>query len=193
MARTDMREQLLAAGLRTIHTGGFTATGVQEIADAAGAPKGSFYNHFKSKEEFAVAVLDRYFAEQGKTVQRFLSDETLTPRERLRAYFARMVEVISEGEFMGGCLIGNLSLELADHSKLIRDRLSVLLAGWTKALANCIREAQRAGEIGSDLDADTLAEFVINAWEGAILRTKVEKNTAPLINFQRLLFGKVLV
>jgi len=188
-----MREQLLAAGLKTIHAGGFTATGVQEIADAAKAPKGSFYNHFASKEAFAVAVLDRYVAEQTKTTQRFLSNEALTPRERLRAYFARLAEEFSEGRFMGGCLIGNLSLELADHSKLVRDHLSVLLAGWTKALANCIREAQRAGEIGSDVDADTLAEFAINAWEGAILRMKVEKDAAPLIRFQRVLFEKILV
>jgi AcrR family transcriptional regulator len=41
---------------------GYGATGLQEILHAAGVPKGSFYHHFHSKEEFTVALIERYVA-----------------------------------------------------------------------------------------------------------------------------------
>src|SRR5262249_24318548 len=63
--RPGLREQLLAAGLATFHERGFNATSVQDITDAAGAPKGSFYNHFESKEALAAEAVRRY-AERGR-------------------------------------------------------------------------------------------------------------------------------
>ena len=57
MAKANVRERLLDAGLETLHRCGFNGCGVQEIAETAGVPKGSFYNHFESKEALGAAVL----------------------------------------------------------------------------------------------------------------------------------------
>jgi TetR/AcrR family transcriptional regulator, transcriptional repressor for nem operon len=64
METKSTREQLIDAGLRLIHQNGYIATGLKEILDAAGVPKGSFYHHFSSKEEFAKAVLEKYAARE---------------------------------------------------------------------------------------------------------------------------------
>ena len=56
----EVRKRLLAAGLDLIHLRGFAASGVKEITDAAGVPKGSFYAYFPSKEAFASAILDAF-------------------------------------------------------------------------------------------------------------------------------------
>src|SRR5262249_43060960 len=65
MPRPSLREQLLTAGLEVLHQKGFNATSVQDITDAAGAPKGSFYNHFESKEALALEAL-RLYLEKGR-------------------------------------------------------------------------------------------------------------------------------
>ena len=57
----NTRENLIRVGVGMLHESGYAATGIKEIVDAAGVPKGSFYNHFESKEAFGKEVVDFYF------------------------------------------------------------------------------------------------------------------------------------
>jgi len=61
MARPSLRENIIQAGLVTLHERGFYAPGVREIMAAAHAPQSSFSNYFQSKEAFGLEVLNRYF------------------------------------------------------------------------------------------------------------------------------------
>jgi TetR/AcrR family transcriptional repressor of nem operon len=192
MAKANVRERLLDAGLETLHRCGFNGCGVQEITEAAGVPKGSFYNHFESKEALGAAVVDRYWQQRADTSLPILDDAKVRPCERLRSYFAAMAAKMAKRGYTGGCLIGNLGAELSDQSKLVSDHLAAVFAGWTKAVETCIRDGQRDGEIGTDCDAAILASFLINAWEGAVLRAKVEKNGTPFEAFNQIVFGKLL-
>jgi len=192
MRATDTREHLLSAGLRTLHAHGFNASGVQDITDAAGVPKGSFYNHFDSKETFGAAVLSRYWEERAARALAVLSDETLPPLERLRRYFAAKTAARTEKSFDRGCMIGNFAAELSGQSRLVRDQLGAVLAAWTNLLSRCLAEAQAEAAIATDIDPDTMAAFLIDAFEGAVLRTKVTRDTAPLARFEHIVFTKLL-
>jgi len=192
MARANVRERLLDAGVEIFHRCGFNGCGVQEITEAAGVPKGSFYNHFASKEALGAAVLDRYWQQRAGAVVHILEDDEVRPRERLRRHFAAMAASMAKRSYTGGCLIGNLGAELSDHSKLVCERLAAVFAGWTGAVESCIRQAQQEGDIRADCDARVLAAFLINAWEGAVLRAKVDKNAAPFEEFNEVVFGKLL-
>jgi len=99
---------------------------------------------------------------------------------------------MADRNYKCGCLIGNLSNELADQSRLIRDRLSSNFAAWSRPIETCIRDGQKAGEISRDIDARVLADFLLNSLEGAMLRTKVEKDSSPLDHFVTLVFSRVL-
>jgi TetR/AcrR family transcriptional repressor of nem operon len=192
MAKASVRERLLDAGLETLHRRGFNGCGVQEITENAGVPKGSFYNHFESKEALGAAVVERYWQQRAGSALRLLDEPDVRPRERLCRYFAAMAANMAKRGYTGGCLIGNLGTELSDQSELVRDGLAAVFAGWTEAIEACIREAQRKGEIREDCDAPVLASFLISAWEGAVLRAKVVKNVAPFEEFNEIVFGKLL-
>jgi TetR/AcrR family transcriptional repressor of nem operon len=192
MARPNVRERLLDAGVEIFHRCGFNGCGVQEITEAAGVPKGSFYNHFASKEALGAAVLDRYWQHRAGATLRILEDSEVRPRERLRRHFAAMAANMAKRGYTGGCLIGNLGAELSDHSKLVCERLAAVFAEWTEAVETCIRQAQQEGDIRADCDAGVLAAFLINAWEGAVLRAKVDKNAVPFEEFDEVVFGKLL-
>ncbi len=191
MAKANVRERLLDAGLDTLHRRGFNGCGVQEITETAGVPKGSFYNHFESKEALGAAVVERYWQQRAGTLLRLLVKADVRPRERLCRYFAAMAANMAKRAYTGGCLIGNLGTELSDQSELVRGGLAAVFAGWTEAVESCIREGQREGEIRADCDAAVLASFLINAWEGAVLRAKVEKNGTPFEEFHQVVFGKL--
>jgi len=192
MEKPNVRERLLDAGVEIFHRCGFNGCGVQEITEAAGVPKGSFYNHFASKEALGAAVLDRYWQQRAGAVVHILENDEVRPRERLRRHFAAMAASMAKRSYTGGCLIGNLGAELSDHSKLVCERLAAVFAGWTGAVESCIRQAQQEGDIRADCDARVLAAFLINAWEGAVLRAKVDKNAVPFEEFNEVVFGKLL-
>ena len=184
MARASHREKILASGVVTLHQRGFAATGVRDIASAAGVPLGSFTNHFRSKEEFGLAVLDRYFEGLEAVAQTALGDQTRPPLDRLHAYFDTITAWLAGVGWRYGCMVSNLSLEAAEHSELLRQRLSQVLHRLTQLFAKAVRDCQAAGSVRADLDADDLATLLLAAWHGVLLRMKVDRSPEPLDKFR---------
>lgn len=189
MARPSLREQILDAGLKVMFRKGYVGSGVREIAAEAGAPQGSFTNHFRSKEQFAREVLDRYFEHVKTLVAEALTDPTLSPRGRLERYLDLITERLEADGFLRGCLIGDFSLEAAPQSDLLRERLHAIFAEWRSLFAEVIADGQTRGEIDTTFAPDDLADFLLASWEGAILRMKVERNVEPLERFKRIAFA----
>ena len=192
MARPSHREKIIESGVTTLHQRGFAAAGIREITGAAGVPQGSFTNHFRSKEAFGVAVLDRYYERTEAILDATLHDQSRAPVERLRAYFDAITGLLAEAGWRHGCLISNLSLEAAEHSELLRGRLVQIFGSLTQSFAGVIRAAQAAGEVRDDLDAEELAGVLIAAWHGAMLRMKVERRREPIDRFQRVFVATLL-
>jgi TetR/AcrR family transcriptional regulator, transcriptional repressor for nem operon len=184
MPRPSLKEQIVDAAVETLHRKGFNGSSVQDITEAAQAPKGSFYNHFESKEDLAVAALQRYW-ERGETSREMLRDTQYPPLERLNRYLDHLAGSARKAEFRKGCLIGNMSTEMAGESRPVRARLAALFGAWTEAIESCVREAQADDSVRRDLDPASIAVFLLNSWEGALLRTKVDRNDSALEVFRR--------
>src|SRR5215471_7615825 len=191
MARRSLRDKILRAGLPVMFRSGYHAASVRDICAAAGAPQGSFTNHFRSKEAFALEVLDQYFEYLKGLVNEALHDETFTPRQRLKRYLEVITDKLERDRWMIGCLIGDFSLQASSHSKLLRQRLDAIFQEWRTMFASCIAAAQSAGEVDSQFNATELAEFLLASWEGAILRMKVERSPAALERFKAIAFETV--
>ena len=186
MARISVRDKLIAAGLKVMYTQGYNGCSVQDITDAAGVPKGSFYNHFKSKEFLALEVLKAY---QHLGCFELLADKRTSPILRIRDYFKRLLRVQKATGYGGGCLMGNFGLELGGSNPRIRKALFRQFADWQKAIAAVLREGQENGDVDSRTDPDQIARFLISAWEGCLLQMKVSKSAAPFDDFFDLVFA----
>jgi TetR/AcrR family transcriptional repressor of nem operon len=191
MPRPSNRDRILQAGLKVMFRDGYVGAGVRDIVAEASAPQGSFTNHFRSKEEFAREVLDRYFDHTKRLVAEALEDRSLRPRERLRRYLDIITDRLASAGFSRGCLIGDFSLEAAPQSEMLRTRLAEIFAEWRSPFATCIAEGQAADEIARAFAPEDLADFLLSSWEGAILRMKVERNAEPLERFKRIVFSTV--
>jgi TetR/AcrR family transcriptional regulator, transcriptional repressor for nem operon len=192
MGRPSFRDKIIASGMQTVHERGLASAGLREITAKAGVAQGSFTNHFASKDEFGVAVLDHYFDQILAIIAQTLSNVDRTPMERLRAYFDAITEFFAATGWRYGCLAGNMALEAAEHSELIRRRLSDIFAEWTPPFAQVIREAQMTGQIWADLNSEDAGAALLEAWHGAMLRMKVERSPAPLDRFKRLILPALL-
>ena len=191
MSKPSLREDILDAGLKVMFQSGYQGATVRDICAAAGAPHGSFTNHFRSKEAFAEEVLDRFFARNKEFVREALNDKSLTPRQRLRRFLDIISEELKANEWNRGCLIGDFSLQASSESERLRQRLEAIFQEWRVPFAACIAEAQTAGEIDATFAPTDLAEFLLASWEGSILRMKVERGPAALDRFKNIVFETV--
>lgn len=184
MSKRDLKkEHILCAGLEVMKTCGYNGTSVKDIVDAAGVPKGSFYNYFESKETFAVASLEYCAADGLETMRRQLSASGLTPAERLMEFFSTQVGDCCESEFKVGCFLGNMCQEMADNSDLIRTRVGKVLRQQTELVEGVLQEGKDKGHFNPRMDTRATAEFLLNAWQGAMLRMKAAKSREPLDAF----------
>ncbi|EPR37095.1 transcriptional regulator, TetR family [Desulfovibrio sp. X2] len=190
--KRDARQAILDAGAELVHRQGFNNTGIKEILDAAGVPKGSFYFYFPSKEAFGLALIEHYRAASAAASGRLLADASVPPLDRLRNFFAGVRGRFADWGCERGCPFGNLAQELADLSPEMRKSLQGSLDAMSERIAGLLREAAERGDLPAGLDPDDTAAFVMDAWEGAILRMKTQKNVEPLLRFERLVCGSLL-
>ena len=192
MTAKSTRDHLLDVGLGLMHQHGYNATGLTEILKAADVPKGSFYHHFGSKEDFAAAVLQRYIVREGEHATAVLSDLKTPPLQRLKRYFSDLVRTYGQKGRIPGCMMGRFSLEIAGESPQLRKRISATFDHWQHTIATVLRQAVVQKELPAGTDPESLAGFVLNSWEGALLRSQAEKSNAPLETFLRYVFDGLL-
>jgi TetR/AcrR family transcriptional regulator, transcriptional repressor for nem operon len=192
MELRNTRDHLLQVGLRLIRSLGYASTGVKEILDEADVPKGSFYHHFASKEAFAKEVLELYVRGENERAQRILQDGKAAPLKRLRRYFEELITVYGPTAKISGCLIGNLSLEMADHSDSIQSVLHLSFSNWQRGVAGILQEAIERGDLARSNKPQELASFLLNSYEGALLRSKADRSSKPLENFLHFAFNVLL-
>ena len=187
--KLSTREKIVSAAVDRFHALGYSACGVQEIVDAAGVPKGSFYNYFKAKELLAVEVLGTYW--EGVRIE-MLADTSAAPLERIRGHFEHIASLYAGFGYERGCLIGKFVQELSETTPRIRQDVVGEVVRWIGLLASTIREGQADGSIARELDADKIARFLINSWGGAAAGMKIVKSRAPLDDFFSTTFSLLL-
>ena len=93
MTRRETKAKILQQGAELVYRQGFNNTGIQEILESAGVPKGSFYFYFKSKEQFGLELIDYYMEFFRVMIGTHLRKSDSPPLERLRAFFAALEQV----------------------------------------------------------------------------------------------------
>jgi TetR/AcrR family transcriptional regulator, transcriptional repressor for nem operon len=194
--RASVRDQLIESAVEVFHARGFNGCSVQDIVEAAGVPKGSFYNHFKSKEALGAEVVRAYTRLVGAYVAEAGAGEIFsgdgTPLGRIRSYFEAVIEQNVSCGVRKGCLLGNFATELAPHSTEIANAVTDALDNWSAAVTRALAQAQEAGELSKDADIEALGRYLVDGYEGAAARAKLIGDRAPMDEFIRTTFDFML-
>jgi TetR/AcrR family transcriptional repressor of nem operon len=178
--KTDIPNRLTKAGRELFSRHGYNATGIQQITDHAGVPKGSFYNHFDSKEAFAATIIAQYADFLQRSWEAMIDEAPPQPMAAIRYVFAQMIAYHERKTLQAGCLIGNFAAEIALSSETCRVALRDAQLAWRDRLVGMISRAQAHGEIRTDIAPAALSGLTWDAWEGALLRMKLERSVEPL-------------
>jgi TetR/AcrR family transcriptional repressor of nem operon len=178
-SETSTRERLIAAGLPLLLERGYNGFGLQALLSATGIPKGSFYHHFRDKEDFALQVVDAYMRQVHAGLDACLGDPSVIPLDRVRRFFESTQQVYRQQGYMG-CLLGGLGQELSGVSDAFRKKIEECFTEIAARLAICLEEAQKCGELPANSDPQRLAALLVDCWEGAALRSRLQRDLAPL-------------
>ena len=187
----ETRGALIDQGLKALIEKGYDGVGLSAILDAADVPKGSFYHFFKSKEDFALAVLDAYETHYVALRESILADLSRSPLQRLRDYFDELERIHLSEVPLGGCLYGVLAQTVSARSPEVRAKLVAVFATWDAQLQRLLAEAQALGEMDPRLDPKDVAAFLIEAYEGALIRMKVDGGSDAFDRFRRFALGSI--
>ena len=174
------RDNLLNQGVSMLMRQGYHGTGLQEILDAVNIPKGSFYNYFDSKEDFGAKVIQHYVDPFITQLTTHLQRSETDALGAIQCYFDELVTELEKNDFKGGCLLGNLMGEIGDTSSLCRQSLQTAVTRYRDLLQSGLVKAQQQGTVRADKPAGEMADLLINAWQGALLRAKIEKSSGPV-------------
>jgi TetR/AcrR family transcriptional regulator, transcriptional repressor for nem operon len=190
MSRRDVkeiREKLLDEGVLLLMEQGYHGTGLQELVTKVGVPKGSFYNYFPSKEDFSAEVVRHYIEPFIRQLDTHLSAKGVAADAALTAYFEELIAETERKGFRGGCLLGNLIGEIGDTSDLCQASLQNAVYRYREKLREGFARGQREGSFRKDIDAKDMADFLVNVWQGALLRMKIERSVRPLTQVRDML------
>ena len=174
------KDNLLAQGVQLLMQQGYHGTGLKEILDAVRVPKGSFYNYFSSKENYAAEVIQHYIEPFITKLDSHLRNPEVDSLTALKNYFGELIYELEKSDFKGGCLLGNLMGEIGDTSDLCQKSLQSAVHRYQDLLAAGLKKAQKEGTVRTDKSAADMASLLTNAWQGALLRMKIEQSSTPL-------------
>lgn len=181
------RDAIVEAALRLFRRSGYAASGMNDIVEASGAPKGSVYHYFPDgKAAIAVAAIEL----AGRRAVATLTDldkTSATVGALLEAYAARLGGWLSKSGFRDGCPITTVVLELAPQDRAVTAAAREAFAARKRVIA------QRLVKEGwPESEAPELASLCISAIQGALIQSRLERSVQPLKLVARNLAERVV-
>jgi TetR/AcrR family transcriptional repressor of nem operon len=173
------KQRLIETGIAMLLEHGYNDLGVAAVLEATNTPKGSFYHHFRDKEDFGLAVVDAYMENVHAMLDACLSDQRRAPLARIRHFFETVQQGYRQQGYLG-CLLGGLGQELSGVSEVFRKKIAECFDAIGRRFAECLEEARRDGAIAADANPKKLASLLVDCWEGAALRSRLHTSAAPL-------------
>ncbi|GCE79200.1 transcriptional regulator [Komagataeibacter oboediens] len=172
---------LVRAGVGLLTEKGFSSTCVDDVLNATGISKGSFYYCFSSKEDFGHVLIDSYATYFNTKLDLWLKDAAAPPLQRLLNFMHDARAGMIRYNFRRGCLIGNLGQEIDTLPDSFRNMLLTILEGWEQRVTDCLLAACGPHPSTTQKQACTrLSRYFWIGWEGAVLRARMEQTPEAL-------------
>ncbi len=172
---TSTRDQIIEKTCELLELQGYHATGLNQIINESGSPKGSLYYHFPGgKEELAVESVSRV----GQIVLNRIRDnlaEMDEPAAAIHAFIVNIAINVERSGFRAGGPITTIALETASTNPRLRETCADIYAGWMAAFADKLRSGGM-----SDESAGHTATLIIAAIEGGVILCRTEQSRRPL-------------
>lgn len=172
------RSGVIEKTIALINTAGYTATSMDDIIQATGVKKGNLYFHFSSKEELVLRVLEKAKGDYFSYLMKSLTFDS--PIKNIESLLEAVFRFHRSRKFTGGCIFGNIILELSESNPRISSMAGSALQEWIDLMTALLSQAISDGEINLPLPPETIAEHIVASMEGGIMLSRAKKSSRPL-------------
>lgn len=174
------KKEIIRKGVDLFRERGYHNTGISDILETCDISKGSFYNYFRSKENFGIKVIDYY----GDTLLEYMIGKLRSgngsPVEKLEELYSSFIGIVEREEIKSGCLVNNISIEMGGINDKLAEATDQNFRKWIDEIASIVAKGQAINEIRNDQDALKIAEYMHASFFGLLSRMKVTRNTDGL-------------
>ena len=179
---SDTKDHIIEVASGLINLRGFNNTSVDAVLQASGVKKGSFYYYFKSKEDLGYAIIESHLRRFSDHVLGKAFSGKKDALMELEDFLDIILELHRQRNCSGGCLMGNMAMEMSDIHEGFRRKFQEVFEDWRIRVAGVLQKAKIFGQFNDHMDSTRLAQFVIAGVEGGILLSKVKKDIKVLEN-----------
>ena len=173
----ETRERIIARAAEVFNVDGYAGTAISDIMRATGLEKGGIYRHFSSKDELALAAFD-YAANQVRQHTAHLA-ESSSSVGTLLGFVAVFREYAHNPPLVGGCPVLNTAIDSDDTNPALAQRAANMINEWRSLISTAVTKGITRGEIRPTIDGDALALLMIATLEGAVMLTRLLRDTTP--------------
>lgn len=176
----DTKQRLLETAQRLFYARSYEDVGVQEICQAAGVKKGSFYHFFPLKRDLTLAILDQSWKQYRETMLAEVFARDIPPLQRIErlpdSQYHHHKTVKKETGQVLGCPYGNLAGEMSTLDEAIRERLKAIFRDLETRIEQVLEQAMVAGDL-PELDSRATAAAMVAYLEGLTLMAKTRNDS----------------
>ena len=175
----ETKARIVRQAAQVFNQRGYAGSSMADIMQATGLKKGGIYNHFKSKDELALAAFDYAVSLLSQRVWSVVRTKR-NAIARLDALISSYLLYIDDPPVAGGCPILNTAIETDDTDSPLRDRALAAINAWRDLIVRIVERGIKKGEIDANTVADEVATIVICNIEGAMMMSKIANNPIHL-------------
>lgn len=176
---TQTKEMILERCAQLFSKQGYFGSSLADIMHETGLEKGGIYNHFDSKEQLALESFDYAFSLLQQRMKLALEGKTHAV-ERLYAILSYFQSLLEEPVIVGGCPILNTAIEADDAQPALRERALHAMDSLRDTIERIVAKGIRREEIRPEIDVASCATLFIATLEGAIMMSKLYRDTVHM-------------
>ena len=174
------RTKLLTVAQSIILRKGFTAMTLDALCESTEVTKGSFFHHFKNKEELGEAVLKQFWDEVQSRQEKSSYQNIPDPLEKMLSYIESTIDFYTDPILRSGCLLAIYVLELKDTNPVIYKQTVENIRLWRNTINSMIEDIAKEHEPIIDFDSLAWAEFYISTLQGALIIAQSQNDVSVI-------------
>lgn len=186
----NTRELIIQKSAELFNTRGYNGCALSDIMEATGLKKGGIYNHFRNKDEIAIAAFDYSF---GLVIRRFRErlDRDKSSLEKLNSILDVFESYVYDPVIRGGCPVYNTAVHASEHPELKQRAVEGYKMLHTY-IAIKIDEGKERKEFHSEVNSDEIATILISSLDGAVVMSRINRSLGAIETTIRFLRQQVI-
>jgi AcrR family transcriptional regulator len=158
---------------------GYFGSSMSDLVKETGLEKGGIYNHFSSKENLALEAFDYAFELIWQRTKLALEGK-VSAADRLLGIVSVFQGLVEDPPLVGGCPVLNTAIEADDAQPALRNRARIAMDVWRDLIRRTVNKGKEKYEIRPEVDAEALASVLIATLEGAVMLSKLYRDTVHM-------------